>query len=58
MPFPPEANAEFVCQMEEPRNVYQGPPDPARPAVCYDETSKQPVDYVTVPIEATPGHRG
>jgi len=54
--IPPEANAEFVCQMEETLNVYQRPPDPARPLVCFDEASKQLVDHVTVPIEAGPGH--
>ena len=54
--IPPEANAEFVCQMEETLNVYQRPPDPARPLVCLDEASKQLVDHVTVPLEATPEH--
>ena len=37
-------------------NVYQRPPDPARPLVCLDEASKQLVDHVTVPLEATPEH--
>ena len=54
--IPPEANAEFVCQMEETLNVYQRPRDPARPLVCFDEASKQLVDHVRVPIEATPAH--
>ena len=54
--IPPEANAEFVCQMEETLNVYQRPPDPMRPLVCLDEASKQLVDHVTVPLEATPDH--
>lgn len=54
--IPPEANAEFVCQMEETLNVYQRPPDPTRPLVCLDEASKQLVDHVTVPLEATPEH--
>ena len=42
--------------MEETLNVYQRPPDPERPLVCFDEASKQLVDHVTVPIEAGPGH--
>ena len=61
--IPPEANAEFVCQMpcsfggsRRTLNVYQRPPEPARPLVCLDEASKQRVDHVTVPIEATPEH--
>ena len=53
--IPPEANAEFVCQMEEVLNVYQRPPDPARPLVCFDEASKQLVDHVAAPIAAKPG---
>jgi len=54
--IPPEANAEFVCQMEETLDVYHRPRDPARPLVCLDEASKQLVDHVTAPIEATPAH--
>ncbi len=48
--IPPEANAEFVCQMEETLNVSQRPRDPTRPLVCFDEASKQLVDHVRVPI--------
>jgi hypothetical protein len=42
--------------MEEVLNVYQRPPDPQRPLVCFDEASKQLVDHVKVPIEATTQH--
>jgi hypothetical protein len=39
--IPPEANAGFVCQMEDilqlDTNVY----DPDYPLVCFDESSKQ-----------------
>ena len=33
---PPDANAEFVCQMEDVLNVTQRPFDPQRPMVCFD----------------------
>jgi hypothetical protein len=39
--IPPEANAEFVCCMEEVLAVYQRPFDPKRPLLCMDEISKQ-----------------
>lgn len=42
--------------MEETLNVYQRAPDPARPLVCFDEASKQLVDHVKAPIEASPSH--
>lgn len=42
--------------MEETLDVYHRPRDPARPLVCLDEASKQLVDHVTAPIEATPAH--
>jgi hypothetical protein len=53
--IPPEANAEFVCQMEETLDVYHRPRDPARPLVNFDEASKQLVDHVAPPIPAGPG---
>ena len=53
--IPPDASAEFVCQLEEILDVYHRPPDPQRPLVCLDEASKQLVEHVQVPIEATPG---
>ena len=37
-------------------NVYHRPSDPARPLVCFDEASKQLVDHVTAPIEASLEH--
>src|SRR5204862_8580 len=35
----PEANAEFVCAMENVLEVYKRPYDPQRPVVCLDEKS-------------------
>jgi transposase len=41
--------------MEDVLDVYQLPYDPLRPQVCVDETSKQLLDHVRVPIPAAPG---
>jgi len=53
--IPPQANAEFVCAMEDVLEVYTRPYDPQRPQVCVDETSKQLVAETRVPIPAAPG---
>jgi len=39
--IPPQANAAFVCAMEDVLDVYARPYDPLRPQVCLDECSKQ-----------------
>lgn len=39
--IPPEANAEFVCQMEEVLSVYQRPYDARNPVICMDESPNQ-----------------
>ena len=54
--IPPQANAEFVCAMEDVLEVYTRPYDPRRPQVCVDETSKQLVAETREPLPATPGH--
>lgn len=51
----PEANAEFVCKMEEVLEVYQRPYDRKRPLVCMDETSKQLAGETRVPVAAAAG---
>jgi hypothetical protein len=38
--IPPQANADFVCAMEDVLEVYTRPYEPQRPQVCIDETSK------------------
>jgi transposase len=48
--IPPEANAEFVCAMEDVLSVYVRPYDPERPVVCFDELSKQLVKETRKPI--------
>jgi hypothetical protein len=54
--IPPEANADFVCQMEAVLDVYERPYDPCRPLLCLDETSKQLVGEVRAPLPPAPGH--
>lgn len=41
--------------MEDVLEVYHRPYDAARPQVCLDETSKQLLEHVRVPIPARPG---
>jgi hypothetical protein len=53
--IPPQANAEFVCAMEDVLEVYTRPDDPQRPQVCLDETSKPLVAETREPILAAPG---
>jgi len=53
--IPPQANAEFVCAMEDVLEVYTRPYDPARPVVCLDELSKQRVAETRIPLPATAG---
>ena len=44
--------------MEDVLDVYHLPYDPKHPTICLDETSKQLVEHVVVPIPAKPGcHR-
>lgn len=53
--IPPQANAEFVCQMEEVLDVYTRPDDPACPTVCFDETNKQLIGETRTPLPPQPG---
>jgi len=53
--IPPEANAEFVCAMEDILEVYQRPYDEHRPLVCFDEGTKPLVQDVRAPMPAAPG---
>jgi hypothetical protein len=55
--IPPEKNAPFVHAMEDVLEVYHRPYDPKRPQVCLDETSKQLLEHVQMPIAASPGRR-
>jgi DDE superfamily endonuclease len=53
--IPPEANAEFVCAMEDGLDVYHRPYDEKRPLVGLDEASQQLIGEVIEPIPAEPG---
>jgi len=54
--IPPEANAEFVANMEEVLDTYEQPYNPRIPVVCMDEQPIQLTKEVRVPIEATLNH--
>ena len=51
----PEAEAEFVCAMEDVLDVYHRPYDRKRPVVCVDETFKQLIGEVREPLPPGPG---
>lgn len=51
----PQANAEFVCKMEDVLDVYQRPYDSRRPQVCLDEASKQLIGETRSCVPAAPG---
>jgi hypothetical protein len=53
--IPPEADAEFVCALEDVLEVYHRPYDEKRPLVALDEASKQLVGEVVQPLPAEPG---
>lgn len=51
--IPPEADAEFVANMEEVLETYAKPYDSARPVLCMDEQPVQLVKETRQPIAAT-----
>ncbi len=53
--IPPDADAQFVCAMENVLAVYTRPFDATRPVVCFDEKNKQLVGETRKPIPAVPG---
>jgi DDE superfamily endonuclease len=53
--IPPEADAEFVCAMEDVLEVYHRAYDDKRPLVCLDEASKQLIGETRQPLPAEPG---
>jgi len=52
----PNADAAFVCQMEEVLDVYKRSYDPKRPQVCMDEMPKQLLAEKYDPLPGQPGH--
>lgn len=51
----PEANAEFVCAMEDVLELYHEAYDPLRPVVCFDESPKQLISETRTPLPMRPG---
>ena len=54
--IPPEADAEFVANMEDVLDVYSRPYDSNVPVLCMDEQPVQLVEEVRLPIEPTKDH--
>jgi len=54
--IPPEADAEFVANMENVLETYARPYDPARPVICMDEQPVQLVKETRRPIPSTKEH--
>lgn len=53
--IPPARNGLFVAAMEQVLEVYKRPYDPAHPVVCMDESPKQLIAEVQLPLPARPG---
>jgi hypothetical protein len=53
--IPPQANADFVCNMEDVLELYHEPYDPSRPVVCFDEGTKQLIGETRTPLPMGPG---
>jgi len=51
----PTVGAEFVGRLEDVLDLYAEPYDPARPVVCFDETSKQLIAATRIPLPIVPG---
>jgi hypothetical protein len=54
--IPPEADAEFVANMEAVLETYAKPYDPPCPVLCMDEQPVQLVKETRTPIKATSKH--
>lgn len=54
--IPPEADAEFVANMEDVLETYAQAYDPACPVLCMDEQPVQLIGETRVPITATKEH--
>ena len=53
--IPKEANADFVCAMEDVLEVYHRPQNAQRPLVCFDEGSKQQTQALRTPLPTQVG---
>lgn len=54
--IPPEADGEFVANMEEVLETYEKAYDPQCPVVCMDEQPVQLIGETRVPVKATKNH--
>ena len=54
--IPPDADGEFVANMEEVLETYEKAYDPALPVICMDEQPVQLLGETRVPIPATKEH--
>src|SRR5207244_7167217 len=54
--IPPEANSEFVANMEEVLETYAQPYDQRFPVMCMDEQPVQLLKETRVPVAATTRH--
>jgi DDE superfamily endonuclease len=54
--IPPQADAEFVANMEAVLETYEKPYDPACPVLCMDEQPVQLLKETRVPLPATAKH--
>jgi hypothetical protein len=53
--IPPEANGDFVANMENVLGVYKRPYNEKFPVVCMDESPKQLIGEIKTPIKTSPG---
>ena len=53
--IPPQGNADFAAAMERVLDVYRRPYDPAFPVVCMDETPRQLIREIRMPVPSAPG---
>ena len=54
--IPPQADGEFVANMDEVLETYAPPDDSAHPVICMDEQPIQLLKDTRVPIAATKNH--
>lgn len=53
--IPPEANGDFVANMENVLGIYKRPYKEKFPVVCMDESPKQLIGEIKTPIKTSPG---
>jgi len=50
----PKVDAQYVARMEDVLELYTTPPEPGTAVVCFDETPRQLIDEVRVPLPPEP----